>query len=494
MADSKHSNLQLLLLSPLGKTTRIGRRHFRVIDDYLGPGDRIAWQRPWGIIHTAMVLKTDPAKKKICVFERGKNENGIEVAPKWVNLEEEWGQLYRCDEDIEEIPFAKKLRIMLNKLGEKGYNIWGKNCQTLVDECAGKGKDSFQSKWFGVNVVVQTIKSFGKSITAELIEVLFGGANTIGVVTVIGLQVALFLVELHVAYNMLKDGQISWKHFAELVIRQFSMALFSCVGSAAGGALTGLLAFRVILWVVMTVVGALMADALLDWVGSDNRFVRYLGWMAGGIVASLCCCLSPGWVTEILLACILGFAGLVVGHVFGYSASWLFNKGGTDSRVVHDLSKLRRGDHITTYEWFLHPYCHSIFVEAMPNGTEMKIIRNTYQRGVVEEVVPFKGGDVYCYNYHSSECYDNDHVINKARSKLGEQKYSLFTYSCKTFAKECKSRDSGSCHSSKAAKEIVWDRYFAEMVSEPGIPEAKIRDLSEKLQMMMRRVSCFPMC
>lgn len=496
MGSPRDSFLERMLLSPTGKTTRIERRHYQVIERFLSPGDRIAWQRPWGVIHTAIVLGIDEDRGLLFVYERTKSDSGkIEVTMNKVILEEEWGELYRCDDDLETIPLSRTLRIMLNKLGEKGYNLFGKNCQHLAEECKSRrGKESFQSNWFAVNMVVQAIKSFGKSITSEVLEALFGGAEMIGVVTVVSLQIIFFLIEFYAAHERLKSGDIAWKHFAGLVIRHFSMAFFSCIGSAIGGSLVAFLLPKVILWVVLSIIGALIADYLLDLCGADNRFLRYLGWMAGGIIGFVCGCVSPDWVIEIMLACLLGFAGLLLGHTFGYTASWLFNRHGPDSRMVNNLSDLRKGDHITRYEWFLHPHCHAIFVEATPNGNEMRIIRNTYRRGVVEEVVPFTERSVYRYEYEPEECYNGRRTVGNARSKIGEDEYNWFTYNCKTFAKRCKCReddqtDAASAPPRKTVK--AWDDVFNEMISEPGEPEEKVKKLEVRFKEMMRKLNCF---
>lgn len=487
--------MEQMLLSPPGKTTRIDRKHYRVIDSYLSVGDRIAWHRPYGIIHTAIVVGVNEADKKLCVFERAKNENGIEVAPNWISLDDEIGQLYRCDEDLENIPFSKMLRIMLNKLGEKGYHLLFKNCQTLVQECKREDKESFQTQWFGVNSVVQAVKSFGRPITAELIELFFGGAEKIGIITIFGLQTVFFLMEFYAAYQRLKEGDITWKTFTELVIRQFSMAIFSSIGTALGGSLVALLTPKAILMVLMTVTGAFISMVLLDWAESDNCFVRYLGWMAGGIAGLVCSCFSPSWVFEILLACLLGFGGLAVGHVFGYVASWLGTGSGADCRIVKDLKELKRGDHISKYEWFLHPNCHAIFVEEMANG-KMKIIRNTYQRGEIEEVVSFNPGEVYRYHYHQSECCDEHETVQRAYGAVrrNENNYSWFTYNCETFAKECKCKGNDDTDSvpRRPEKKVDWDRHFAEMISEPGLPEEKIRSLEVQFQSLAGRIGCFP--
>ncbi|XP_071851034.1 uncharacterized protein [Apostichopus japonicus] len=495
MATLRRNFLEAMLLSPTGKTTRIEQRHYQVIERYLSPGDRIAWQRPWGVIHTAIVLCIDEDRGRLCVYERSKDEDSkcLEVTINIITLEKQWGQLYRCDDDAEQMPLSKKLRIMLDKFGEKGYNLFGKNCQHLVAECTRhEGKESFQTKWFAVNMTIHAIKSFGKSITSEIVEAFFGGAERIGVVTVVAIQIIFFLIEFYAACERLKTGDISWKHFAELVIRHFSMAFFSCIGSALGGSLVGFLLPKVILWVVLSVFGALIADYLLDCFGTDNQYLRYLGWMAGGIVGFVCGCISPDWVIEILLACMLGFAGLFVGHTFGYSASWLFNRSGADSRIVNELSDLKTGDHITKYEWFLHPHCHAIFVKAMPNGTEMKIIKNTYRRGVIEEIVPFTERSVYRYEYQPSECHDSDQTVRNARSKLGEDHYNWFTYNCKTFAKECKCRNNDETDSrAPPQQEMDWDQQFEEMIAEPGLPEEKVEQLSRRFTKMMRKLNCF---
>ncbi|KAJ8040965.1 hypothetical protein HOLleu_15430 [Holothuria leucospilota] len=490
MADSKHSFMDSLLLTPIGSVTRIDREDYGFIDFWLSPGDRIYWQRPYAMIHASIVLATNQAKRKICVFERTKDNGFCGVDVNVVSLDEQAGQLYRCNDDDEAVPLSKRLRIMLTKLGDKGYNLFGKNCQNLVTECSLNQTESFQSKWFGVNLVMQAIKGFGmRAASAEMVEALFGGAEKVGVITIVALQATFFLMEFYSAYEKLKNGNISWKHFVELVIRQFSMAMFSCVGSAVGGSLVGYLAVKPIVAVVLGVFTAHIASMLLDWVEVDNVLTAYLGWMAGGILGFMGGFLASGWVLETLLACLLGFGGLLIGHGFGYVASWLFNVDGADSRIVNDLSELKMGDHITKYDWYMHPNCHAIFIKTLPDN-KMKVIGNSFREGVSEQILTFTKGEVYRYEYHPLACYKDDEVVRNATSKIGEPNKSWTKCDCKAFAKECKCRNIRDTHTVCPSSNMIdWDALFAKIISEPGLPDDKIARIEYKLQMLVQRVS-----
>lgn len=116
-----------------------------------------------------------------------------------------------------------------------------------------------------------------------------------------------------------------------------------------------------------------------------------------------------------------------------------------DDEVVGNISSLNKGDHIVFSGWFLHPRCHGIVVGTDIKENLIKVIRFTYSRKVVKELLPFRAPIFRVTVYRSkrkvlsSDISDPEQVVQRAESKLGEDLlYSLRTNNCKTFARWCK--------------------------------------------------------
>ena len=87
----------------------------------------------------------------------------------------------------------------------------------------------------------------------------------------------------------------------------------------------------------------------------------------------------------------------------------------------------------------MHPRCHGIVVEH-DGKNSIKVIRNKYKKGVVEEWIEFTQ-PLYKVAYDEGECKDAQKVILYARLKQYEgHRYSLAKYNCKTFARECETK------------------------------------------------------
>ena len=107
---------------------------------------------------------------------------------------------------------------------------------------------------------------------------------------------------------------------------------------------------------------------------------------------------------------------------------------------VQSTLDLYTGDHIVFCAHYLHPQCHAIVINPL-SQTDVEVIRNTWQRGVVREVVTHRSGSpLYMINYKDEKMRRPRVVLERAFSRLGEKKYSILFNNCKTFAYWCKWR------------------------------------------------------
>ncbi|KAJ8042667.1 hypothetical protein HOLleu_09484 [Holothuria leucospilota] len=117
-----------------------------------------------------------------------------------------------------------------------------------------------------------------------------------------------------------------------------------------------------------------------------------------------------------------------------------------EDKQVDSIEDLAKGDHIVFSGWALHPRCHGIVVDTNIEKNELRLVRFTYQKGVVEEWKKWKPPIYKVLKYYigdktlSSNIYDPDVVVERARKMLNNTKlrYNIGMNNCKTFARWCK--------------------------------------------------------
>ncbi|XP_033746284.1 uncharacterized protein LOC117331587 [Pecten maximus] len=248
------------------------------------------------------------------------------------------------------------------------------------------------------NAIQEAPLAAGKIFPAEGIETAIKGSNLVGAGIVIVLEAGFVTWDLSQAYGERKKGNTSRNDFIETTIRRLVEGVMS-----AG----------------LSILFSLGPELIGIAVGSP---LGPVGIIIGGIVGGI----IGGVVGKV--------AGTALGSLIGKAISSSFK---TDDRTVTSISDLQCGDHIVVYSWLLHPRCHAIVVEH--DGIDkIKVIRNRYTVGVVEEWIPFSK-PLFKVEYKQGTCKDPENVVQIARSKLGETKYNLALYNCKTFARRCKS-------------------------------------------------------
>lgn len=128
--------------------------------------------------------------------------------------------------------------------------------------------------------------------------------------------------------------------------------------------------------------------------------------------------------------------GTPAGRAFGK----LIHKSLKRKDEAVDLKDIHPGDHIVLPGRVRHPRCHAIVVSVNNKTNKIKLIRNTFERGVVEEWVEVSS-PVLRVTYPLGQAYPAETVIERARSKLGERRYLFARYNCKHFAVWCESKE-----------------------------------------------------
>ncbi|KAJ8036196.1 hypothetical protein HOLleu_20100 [Holothuria leucospilota] len=117
-----------------------------------------------------------------------------------------------------------------------------------------------------------------------------------------------------------------------------------------------------------------------------------------------------------------------------------------EDKLVDSIQELAKGDHIVLSGWTLHPRCHSIVVDTNIEKNELRLVRFTYEKGVIEEWKQWEPPIYKVTRYYigdksiSSKLFDTDVVIKRARSRINNDRltYNIRTNNCKTFARWCK--------------------------------------------------------
>ncbi|XP_072022915.1 uncharacterized protein [Amphiura filiformis] len=392
--------------------------------EILKPTDHITWHRVKGIWHHSIVSEVNQDKNEIIVIHWNKKGSDLQIYEETLTMnptgDSLFNQMYRIDYP-EEIKAANAPELVLararSRVGDTGYGLLTDNCEAFATYCKTGIAKSHQVIWLvekikescglgnirtiakhGVRFISKVTNNIpqaaGEIIPAEVIEEALNGSQAVGAGILLVIETGFVIWDLSQAYAERKDSKISKNDFVEASVRRIFEGIVSAgfaIGCSIGleigiGALFGLLFGPV-------------------------------GAVVGGIVGGL----------------IGGIAGGAVGRAIG---TW----GGSVTGKMMKISELKPGDHIVLKGWFFHPRCHAIVVDYKADDeTEGKllVIRNTHERGVVEEWLTFEQ-PLFRVEYKKGACLDPEQVIENARSKLGHTRYNLATYNCKTFARECK--------------------------------------------------------
>lgn len=529
IVETSSKLLDSTLLTPPGDVTKINRKDFRNLDRYVKPGDRIAWHRPYMLIHEAIVLKVDAEKSEIWVFERTKigsssssssnggssssrssssnihsnrnddsnrsnsnsladDDDGAPYGPgiakiTKVDLTAPAGQLYRYN-DTDELTAI--LTLVLTNLDSKGYNLFSRNCQTLGSgtDTDGQNGTSHQTRWF---VITQTMEAIGIPLFSEGLERYYKGGEWKGIISAGILHALAFVIELFAAILKFRRGHMSWGDFCTVITRQLFMHIVSWCGNYLSSfeGLRSVLQTSLILQFFLAIFFAIVADALLLYFGldPDKMWVRYPVMAVAATAGFFLGKASAGVLLEFVVSMILGFVGKFIGHGLYHATSWLLawlKSEKVNGRYVRQSTELKKGDVISIREGLRRR--HVVFDEC-DNG-KMKVIRNTYRKGVHNDVVPFHSNWVYQYDYPSEKVRSGEDVVRIANSKVGQNNYSFANYNSKTFAEQCKLN-----HVSTGSNTVDWKAHFHVLMSDRNISDSEKESFRAKFEKFEKMLS-----
>ncbi|KAJ8039725.1 hypothetical protein HOLleu_13820 [Holothuria leucospilota] len=414
------------------QTDRVIIKSVKDVRNNIQVGDHIAWSRSIGsgsgnlrYSHHAIVTeKTDETLG--IIHYAGENANDkkkkFTVHRKSLQLSSEsdmhYGLLFRINYPkavLDKNPPSLVLKRAVSKLMERSYKLLWNNCESFATFCKRGIARSLQVsekicsflKRVG-SALVQMAKSprvvvwVGEFIGSEGIEsaVRLGNkyvtqANVVGGVLYFVAEGILCCVDIYKLYGARHDERITKEQFKKAVVKKVILAAFRGVVGAGS-----------------SVVGGMVGAA------------------AGAIAGPI------GVGVGLFVGSVVGGVGGVAAFEGSRTIFWSFK----NSVNVTSVTELKTGDHIVLpTSTLLHPRCHAIVVFKDERNNRIEIIRNDYHRGVVMEWVDFV--EMKRINYGLGESYSAKKVIERASSHIGESRYNIITFNCKTFATKQKMKE-----------------------------------------------------
>ncbi|XP_071828175.1 uncharacterized protein [Apostichopus japonicus] len=402
---------------------------------HIKAGDHVAWEREKVILrkrvkynHHAIVESIDDKYMSVIEYKKLPDAKELTIQRTIYPLfgdEISYCNFFRIDYPpllTIHNPFLLVLKRATSKLGKGGYNLIFNNCESFATYCKRGVSRSLQvsakicekvdvlkkeliaicnSPRFVV-MVGQIARAEG---VEEIVKVSTGmtNANLVGGVLYLVSEGMFCCMDMYKLAGMRRDKSITTKQFINLAVKRVLLAISKVIVGTATG-----------------IIGA----------GA--------GTIAGGVIGAIVSLGSPpGIVIGAGIGSLIGSIAGGVGGVATLNGSRTIIWSLSHSKDVESIEKLCLGDHvILPGEAFMHPRCHAIISGIVCANNQIKVIRNDYKRGVVEEYIDYVPMKRMVYGL--GECYPVPTVLENARSKLGNKRYSIATYNCKTFAVEQK--------------------------------------------------------
>ncbi|XP_033746152.1 uncharacterized protein LOC117331519 [Pecten maximus] len=385
-----HENNVLLVQSSRSRVTDINQ---------LVVGDHIAFHRPYVIWHHCIVIEVNAEDSTLEVINWQSENGSVSVIQQQIDVSKEYGDLYRI-QYTSDIQLSNPPHLVIararSRLSQTGFHIFDDNCESFATFCKTGISKSHQYIWLVAKtwewLVHFTVMTVRTAITGfcTLARV---AAGCVGPVVVIVLEGIILAWDVIKAYRERRNGNLSRNEYAKIAIRRIVDGVVTVAFTIVG----------VIIGVSFTVTGPMIPCLLAG--------------ACGGIVG-----MTVGKVGGTLLGCWVGRA--------------IANCLKTDDRAVDKITELVPGDHVVMTRWALHPRCHGILIEH-DSHTKIRVVRNTYKYGVVDEWLPFEK-PLYLVTHKKNECFSNEEVLRRAKGQIGARRYNIASHNCKTFANWCK--------------------------------------------------------
>ncbi|XP_032230396.1 uncharacterized protein LOC116613976 [Nematostella vectensis] len=391
-------------------------------------GDHITWQRPYLIWHHAIV--EDVKDKMLEVIHYWKGDNGnIVFKRNTVDATQEKGTLYLITYNAQVRQYNPAQLVIARAralLGIRGYEILTNNCENLATFCKSGIHTNQQKSWFNnklkeisTSIMQNLLTTMFKVSLAEILELgaeemkyvpksseVIGAAEMIGAGVIIASEVGICIWNLNKLYQkyveVAKDGRksLSKKDFIKEVVGQISQRFFAGGLGAGGG-------------IALTAIGTVLCPGL-------------------------------GTVGGAVLGIVGGCVGSLLGHVIGTTLGPFLSKAIVKTIMTNDRAvtpnDLRPGDHIVRYGNPLHPRCHAIVIRVYADKKLVRIVRHSYEKGVIQEVLPFEQlNPLFRVTYPANaKTYSTEDVVYRALYAVAEYdpknpSYNIFFNNCKDF-------------------------------------------------------------
>ncbi|XP_031564181.1 uncharacterized protein LOC116299634 [Actinia tenebrosa] len=359
--------------------------------DNLKPGDHIAWKRPLGHWHHAIVTETNDSGNEVRVVHWHGDKSGIitpdcKIQEEWIDLKKQKGSLYLMDYS-EEILNTNPARLVIararSRIGDKGYHLVTDNCETFASFCKFGVAISQQIIWACKELKNECkksgLKTFAKVGLAELTEQAVYQEQWLGFSLVVVLEGIHTCIDIKDLWKARREGKMTKKIVIEQITERLTQAVFC--GGLAG-------------------------------VGSVVPKVGFIVGFFGGIVGK--------WI------------GSMVGPSVGQFIASLVEY---DDRAICKITNLRSGDHLVLpYDSEESHHCIAQWYNEETN--HINVIHNTEKYGVIQEWIEFVQ-PTYKVIYEEKEGCTPDEAWSKAVSNLGRKQYDAECFNSKHFAQMC---------------------------------------------------------
>lgn len=388
---------------PENNTLLVQSSRVRILDLHqLAIGDHIAFHRPYVIWHHCILCGVHPSANTLDIINWQEENGSVQICQQTIDVSRERGDLYKIvytsDVERRNSPYLVLARAK-SRLQETGYRLFDDNCESFATFCKTGIIKSHQVIWL-TGKIWECLVHFAIISGKMAVQVLckLGRVTlpcTVTISAVVFIEGLILVWDVTKAYRARRNGHLSRNEYAKIAITRITDSICT-----------------VLLTVSLSLIGI-----------SIGMVLGPLGVIAGGIA---------GGVLGISLGKV---GGTILGAVVGKAITSSLK---TDDKAVEQITDLSPGDHVVLCKWTFHPRCHAILVDH-DSHKHIKVVRNTYKYGVIEEWLPFRK-PVFLVTHIKEHCFPKTTVVTRARGQLGATRYNIATHNCKTFANWCKRR------------------------------------------------------
>ncbi len=442
-------------------------------------GDHIAWERFWGHVHHAIVVRVeidehDPSKTRIVVINWTKPGNfigdgwgAIKIVEESISAEVDQDSMYRVDYP-EDVTKANDSKLVLARararIGDTGYGLLSDNCESFANYCKTGSEVCHQAAWLaqkGREILDNaTYVPFAKAAAKEILGGLSALAKEAALKEAPEEMIEFFVREAtskvvaslksampHMTDRTAKELAKQYVENSWKVTMAESLEKMKSASDWVGVGVVFALEFGFLIKDVSRIYKDKKAGKLSrrDWIkeatqrtseGTTAAIVTSIGSLLGS-----CTPLGP-FFGSVIGGAIGSYFGKHLGTVIGNPLGRLVARQFDENKMVRGIDDLKRGDHIS----FKHdacPYrkCHAIVTKRESENNMVTVIRDTHRRIAEEQLNINELADLRIED-ETDACIDPNKIVEYAGVKKFEDylEDDIDSYRCKDFARECRLR------------------------------------------------------